>query len=56
MLHPRVLKEVRNEIAIALKLIFDCSLASDELLRDWRSGYIIPINKKGSVCQTTVDQ
>jgi len=47
MLHPRLLKEVRNEIAIALKLIFDCFLASDELPRDWRSGYIIPIYNKG---------
>jgi len=49
-IHPRVLKEVRNEIAIALKQICDCSLASDELPIDLRSGYIIPFYKKGNKC------
>jgi hypothetical protein len=47
MLHPRVLKEVREVIAIPLKLIFEESLKSGALPLDWRTGNITPIFKKG---------
>ena len=57
MLHLRVLKEIRNEIAVPLKLIFECSLASKDIPQDWRSGYISPIYKKvKNVQQTIIDQ
>ena len=48
MLHPRVLKEVREVIALPLKIIFEESLISGVLPLDWRSGNISPIFKKGS--------
>ena len=50
MLHPRVLKEVRNEISFPLKLIFDASLKNKSLPLDWRSGNITPIYKRGKKC------
>jgi len=57
MLHPRVLKEVRNEIATALKLIFDCSLASNELPETGDQVTLYQfIGKVVSVCQTIIDQ
>ena len=49
-LQPRVLKEVRCEIAYPLKLIFECSLISSSLPIDWKSGIITPIYKKGKKC------
>ena len=48
MLHPRILKEVRDVIALPLKIIFDTSLASGVLPLDWRTANITPIFKKGS--------
>ena len=48
MLHPRVLKEVREVIALPLKIIFEESFISGVLPLDWRSGNITPIFKKGS--------
>ena len=50
MLHPRVLKELRHEIAQPLKLIFETSLKTEYLPLDWRSGNITPIYKKGKRC------
>lgn len=47
MLHPRILKELKNEIALPLKLIFECSLATKLLPEDWKLGNITPIFKKG---------
>ena len=47
-LHPRVLKEVRNKIAYPIKKLFECSLNTNALPTDWRSGNITPIYKKGS--------
>lgn len=47
MLHPRILKELKNEIALPLKLIFECSLATKMLPEDWKLGNITPIFKKG---------
>ena len=57
MLHPRVLKETRKEIAYPLKILFDCSLRTKSLPMDWRSGNITPIYKKGKkLLQITIDQ
>jgi hypothetical protein len=53
LLHPRVLKEVRNEIAYPLKLIFECSLKTTSLPNDWKSGNITPIYKKGKKCNVS---
>ena len=52
MLHLRVLREGRNEIAVPLKLIFECSLTSKNLPQDWRSGHISHLK---NVQQTTID-
>ena len=46
-LHPRVLKEVAQEIADALVIIFQCSLDSGSVPEDWRVANVIPIFKKG---------
>ena len=48
MLHSRVLKEVREVIALPLKIIFEESSTSVVLPSDWRSGNITPIFKKGA--------
>lgn len=45
-MHPRVLKEVRNEIAYPLTVIFEVSLETNTLPNDWKSGNITPIYKK----------
>ena len=50
MMHPRILKELRYEIALPLKLIFDMSIKTKTLPKDWRSGNISPIYKKGKKC------
>ena len=50
MIHPRILKELRNEIALPLKIIFQCSIDTKVLPMDWRSGHISPIYKKGKKC------
>lgn len=47
MLHPKILKELQNEIALPLKLIFECSLSTNTLPEDWKLGNITPIYKKG---------
>jgi hypothetical protein len=52
LLHPRVLKEIKHEIAQPLKVIFECSLRTSSLPLDWRSGNIVPIYKKGKKCCT----
>ena len=47
MLHQQILKELQNEIAIPLKLIFECSLGTNTLPEDWKLGNITPIYEKG---------
>jgi hypothetical protein len=47
-IHPRVLFELRNEIAFPLKLIFEQTIKDKKLPTDWRSGNISAIYKKGS--------
>ena len=46
-LHPKLLKELCNEIAPVLTKIFQLSLKSGEVPQDWRQGNIVPIYKKG---------
>jgi hypothetical protein len=46
-MHPRVLKELKNEIVYPLKVIFESSLENNTLPYDWKSGNITPIYKKG---------
>ena len=46
-LHPRILFEVRNEIAKGLNIIFNYSLQNHQVPQDWRTGNISPIFKKG---------
>ena len=47
-IRPRILYEVRIELANALKIIFNNSLQTHQVPSDWRAGNITPIFKKGS--------
>ena len=47
-LHPRVLYEIREEIAYPLKLIFSKSLEDCVLPSEWKLGVVTAIYKKGS--------
>ena len=46
-IHPRILYEARNEIALPLKLIYECSFETKQLPDDWKSANISAIYKKG---------
>ena len=47
-LHPKFLFEVREEIGKCLALIFNESLRTGEVPRDWRDALVTPLFKKGS--------
>ena len=49
-IHPKILKEAAAVLAYPLYLIFQCSLESDCLPLDWKSGNITAIYKKGRKC------
>ena len=46
-IHPRILYELRSELAYPLVKIFNLSIRSEELPGDWRSANITAIYKKG---------
>uniref|UniRef100_M3XLH7 Reverse transcriptase domain-containing protein n=1 Tax=Latimeria chalumnae TaxID=7897 RepID=M3XLH7_LATCH len=46
-MHPRVLKELSNEISGVLAVIFQKSLESGVVPKDWRRANVTPIYKKG---------
>ena len=47
-IHPRVLRELANEVVYPLYIIFKKSLSDSELPASWKLGHITPIFKKGS--------
>ncbi|XP_073532607.1 uncharacterized protein C10orf67 homolog, mitochondrial isoform X1 [Phyllobates terribilis] len=46
-LHPRVLKEIGEEILEPLSIIFENSWRTGEVPEDWRRANVVPIFKKG---------
>ena len=46
-LHPRILKELSNELSLPLSLIFSNSFSEGELPQDWKYAFITPLHKKG---------
>jgi len=46
-MHPRVLRELADEVAKSLSIIFESLWWSGEVPTDWRRDYITPVFKKG---------
>ena len=46
-IHPRVLRELAEEIAEPLSIIYQRSLLTGEVPEDWRLANVTPIYKKG---------
>ena len=44
---PRVLRELAEELAPALTIIFQSSLSTGIVPTDWRNAYVTPVFKKG---------
>ena len=47
-IHPRILYELRHELILPLKIIFETSYKLNQLPSDWKIGHITAIFKKGS--------
>ena len=50
-LHPRVLREVADEISLPLHIIFEESFKSATIPQAWKDGHVVPIFKKGKKCE-----
>ena len=50
-LHPRILRELANEISYPLKLLFDKNMNEGKLHFKWKLAEVIPLFKKG--CKST---
>ena len=48
LIHPRIIYELRDVLALPLYLIFNKSLTEGKLPTQWKEAYIRPIFKKGS--------
>jgi hypothetical protein len=46
-IHPRLLKELKHQVARPLVIIFNKSLATGIVPRDWKKAKVVPIYKKG---------
>ncbi|CAM5162260.1 unnamed protein product [Natator depressus] len=47
-MHPRILKELTEEISEPLTIIFEKSWKTEEIPEDWKRANIVPIYKKGN--------
>ena len=47
-LHPRILKELSNELSLPLSLIFSKSFSERELPQDWKDAIITLLHKNGA--------
>ena len=54
---PRVLKELRDEIAVPMNILFRESMKSGKIPEEWREAEMTPIFKKGkNPIPLTIDQ
>jgi len=47
-MHPRILKELIEEVSEPLAIIFGKSWETGEIPEDWKRANIVPIYKKGN--------
>ncbi|ESO12452.1 hypothetical protein HELRODRAFT_137313, partial [Helobdella robusta] len=50
---PKILKEIRHEVGATLCEIFNDSLRSGNIPRDWRDAIVTPLFKKGLRSETS---
>ena len=50
-MHPRFLKEVATELSVPLTVLFNQSIMTGKLPKEWKSAQITAIYKKGQKCQ-----